>query len=260
MPAAPISPATYLLIHDSVSPLKNILYDNSVILEWLLELVLEEGIVDIVVSEGLLMKKDIDETGYMMIGHELNVRHCHSDIPHVVDQLVKANIVLIDVFTWKHLEPFKLIIQQRFSVFFCELRTCKKHFDVLLSIKMQYGLQAKCNGDLEQNAMILKQNAVITWNQNAMRSEQNVDEVFKQNAVGLQQYAMELGLAEWLISMKIRDILCDPQKKLKETVAFLKNMANPHIPLLRELSHAADSNDIKDYLSVLFQREVVKDL
>ncbi|GJV09287.1 hypothetical protein Tco_1346943 [Tanacetum coccineum] len=68
------------------------------------------------------------------------------------------------------------------------------------------------------------------------------------------------GLAEWLISMKIRDILCDPQKKLKETVAFLKNMANPHIPLLRELSHAADSNDIKDYLSVLFQREVVEDL
>ncbi|GKD54669.1 hypothetical protein Tco_1288056, partial [Tanacetum coccineum] len=68
------------------------------------------GIVDIVVIEGLLMKKDIDETRHVMIGHELNVRHCHSDIPRVVDQLVKANIVLIDVFTWKHLEPLKLIV------------------------------------------------------------------------------------------------------------------------------------------------------
>ncbi|GJZ19225.1 retrovirus-related pol polyprotein from transposon TNT 1-94 [Tanacetum coccineum] len=63
-------------------------------LEWLLDF----GLI-----EGLLMKNDIDEIGHVMIGHELNVRHCHSDIPHVVDQLVKSNIVLIDVFTWKHL-------------------------------------------------------------------------------------------------------------------------------------------------------------
>ncbi|GJY81015.1 hypothetical protein Tco_0493766 [Tanacetum coccineum] len=37
-------------------------------------------------------------------------------------------------------------------------------------------------------------------------------------------------------------------------------MSNPLTPLLKELSHAADSNDIRDQLSVLLQREVVKDL
>ncbi|GJW28077.1 hypothetical protein Tco_0044952 [Tanacetum coccineum] len=37
----------------------------------------------------------------------LNVRHCHSDIPHVIDQLVKANIVLIDILM-EHLEHLKL--------------------------------------------------------------------------------------------------------------------------------------------------------
>ncbi|GKG43224.1 hypothetical protein Tco_0479908, partial [Tanacetum coccineum] len=30
-----------------------------------------ESILDIVVIEGLLMKKDIDETGHVMIGHEV---------------------------------------------------------------------------------------------------------------------------------------------------------------------------------------------
>ncbi|GJU55524.1 hypothetical protein Tco_1229238, partial [Tanacetum coccineum] len=42
------------------------------------------GIVDIVVSEGLLMKKDIDETGHVMIGHELNASYYHSDISEAV--------------------------------------------------------------------------------------------------------------------------------------------------------------------------------
>ncbi|GKD55500.1 hypothetical protein Tco_1288887 [Tanacetum coccineum] len=42
--------------------------------------------------------------------------------------------------------------------------------------------------------------------------------------------------------------------------AFLKKMVNPCTPLLRELAHAADSNDIRDQLSVLFRREVVEDL
>ncbi|GJW04792.1 hypothetical protein Tco_1563648 [Tanacetum coccineum] len=37
-------------------------------------------------------------------------------------------------------------------------------------------------------------------------------------------------------------------------------MSNPHTPLLRELSHAANLNDIRDQLPVLFRREVVKDL
>ncbi|GJW91332.1 putative reverse transcriptase domain-containing protein [Tanacetum coccineum] len=74
-----------------------------------------QGIMDIVVIEGLLMKRDIDETGHVMIGHEL----------------VKANIVLTDIFTWKHLEPLKLIIQLRFSIFFCEFRTSQRHFDIV---------------------------------------------------------------------------------------------------------------------------------
>ncbi|GKA86983.1 hypothetical protein Tco_0808694 [Tanacetum coccineum] len=37
-------------------------------------------------------------------------------------------------------------------------------------------------------------------------------------------------------------------------------MVNPCTPLLRELAHVADSNDIRDQLSVLFRREVVEDL
>ncbi|GJT84156.1 hypothetical protein Tco_1058498 [Tanacetum coccineum] len=37
-------------------------------------------------------------------------------------------------------------------------------------------------------------------------------------------------------------------------------MANIGRPLLQELSHAADSHGIRDQLSVLFRREVAKDL
>ncbi|GJY88081.1 hypothetical protein Tco_0502709 [Tanacetum coccineum] len=37
-------------------------------------------------------------------------------------------------------------------------------------------------------------------------------------------------------------------------------MANIDIPLFHELSRAADSHDIRDQLSVLFRREVAKDL
>ncbi|GJV18759.1 RNA-directed DNA polymerase, eukaryota, reverse transcriptase zinc-binding domain protein, partial [Tanacetum coccineum] len=85
--------------------------------------VLDEEIVDAEVIECvvigvLLMEKNIDETRHVTIRHKLNVRHCHSDIPHAIDQLVKSNIVLIDVFTWKHLELLKFIVQLRFSVFF----------------------------------------------------------------------------------------------------------------------------------------------
>ncbi|GJY10492.1 hypothetical protein Tco_0378677 [Tanacetum coccineum] len=36
-------------------------------------------------------------------------------------------------------------------------------------------------------------------------------------------------------------------------------MANPHTPFLKELPRDADSNDIKDQLSVLFQRVVAED-
>nr|GEW81177.1 integrase, catalytic region, zinc finger, CCHC-type, peptidase aspartic, catalytic [Tanacetum cinerariifolium] len=43
----------------------------------------------------------------------------------------EPDIVLIDVFTRKHLEAFKFIVQLRFSVFFGELRSSKKHFDVV---------------------------------------------------------------------------------------------------------------------------------
>ncbi|GKG24122.1 hypothetical protein Tco_0392158, partial [Tanacetum coccineum] len=35
------------------------------------QFVMFQGIVDIVVIEGLLMKKDIDEIGHVMIGHEV---------------------------------------------------------------------------------------------------------------------------------------------------------------------------------------------
>ncbi|GKA83783.1 hypothetical protein Tco_0805378 [Tanacetum coccineum] len=57
-----------------------LLNDNPTIIEWFLNFGVrelevdcssEEGIVDIVVIEGLLMKKDIDETGHVMIGHEV---------------------------------------------------------------------------------------------------------------------------------------------------------------------------------------------
>ncbi|GJS27116.1 hypothetical protein Tco_0487736 [Tanacetum coccineum] len=35
------------------------------------QFVMFQGIMDIVVIEGLLIKKDIDETGHVMIGHEV---------------------------------------------------------------------------------------------------------------------------------------------------------------------------------------------
>ncbi|GJX46811.1 hypothetical protein Tco_0272001 [Tanacetum coccineum] len=83
------------------------------------------------VTEEVLRMVDIYETEPVTIGCRLNVRHCHPDIPHVIDELVEPDIVLIDVFTRKHLETFKFIIQLRFSVFFGELRSRKKHFDIV---------------------------------------------------------------------------------------------------------------------------------
>ncbi|GJU55426.1 hypothetical protein Tco_1229140 [Tanacetum coccineum] len=37
-------------------------------------------------------------------------------------------------------------------------------------------------------------------------------------------------------------------------------MTNTESPLLQELARAVDSNDVKDQLSVLFEREVVEDI
>ncbi|GJX10641.1 hypothetical protein Tco_0200500 [Tanacetum coccineum] len=124
-------------------------------------------------------------------------------------QLVKANMVLIDIFTWKHLEPLKLNVQLEYSLSSFSLKhniggmdICIVSFllrvtEILICTRplwskkdtslmvlsecapfknamvecfassnfvlkeRNYGLQAKCNGGLEQNAVILKQNAVI---------------------------------------------------------------------------------------------------
>nr|GEY91632.1 uncharacterized mitochondrial protein AtMg00810-like [Tanacetum cinerariifolium] len=61
----------------------------------------------------------------------INAGHCHPDIPYVINELIESNIVFVDVFTRKHLEAFKFIIQLRFFIFFGELRSSKKHFNVV---------------------------------------------------------------------------------------------------------------------------------
>ncbi|GKD64360.1 reverse transcriptase domain-containing protein [Tanacetum coccineum] len=64
---------------------------------------------------------------------QLNVWHSHPDVPHVVDQLVESDIVLIDVFTWKHLEAFKFIIQLGFTILFGQLGAFKKPLEYNVS-------------------------------------------------------------------------------------------------------------------------------
>ncbi|GJT64728.1 retrotransposon protein, putative, ty1-copia subclass, partial [Tanacetum coccineum] len=101
-----------------------------------------EQLLDCGLTGEVLWMADIDETELVTIGCRVEYLrqvlvdhycswHCHPDVPHVVDQLVEPDIVLIDVFTRKHLETFKFIIQLRFSIFFGELRSRNKNFNIV---------------------------------------------------------------------------------------------------------------------------------
>ncbi|GKB31806.1 hypothetical protein Tco_0871207 [Tanacetum coccineum] len=205
-----------------------------------------QGIVDIVVIEGLLMRRDIDETGH--------VTYCSTNCEFSWN--VRAIVTLIFLLSLttcesehrtsqKHFDVvpncfcFNVVIDELVDIFgkslkhniggtdICIVSFLSCHLRTLDTERNGIWLQAKRNGGLEQNAVMLKQNAMM----NEFFCQ--CSNFFVKKQYGLQAKAMEFLRRYAVMVEQIRPVISLIEAKRNEGLEAKTHNAPEHIILQR---------------------------